>query len=156
MRSVTTTGGLTRGRGMREAKRALWLLSMPTLAEYNHAMQQLTGTDDDATKETKLLTIPGFDQRLTMDILSKLHVLVRQHGVMKRIHRIRVFLKDGQWFTLDNRGLWVFRKLEENGCINDIKVICVGRDILQDSKFTTYNKWPEGCNRKTYENIFNQ
>ncbi|CAG2245843.1 unnamed protein product [Mytilus edulis] len=44
MRSVKSTGGLTRGRGMGEVQRTLWLLSIPTLAEYNHAMQQLTGT----------------------------------------------------------------------------------------------------------------
>ncbi|VDI79863.1 Hypothetical predicted protein [Mytilus galloprovincialis] len=43
MRSVKSTGGLTRGRGMGEVQRTLWLLSIPTLAEYNHAMQQLTG-----------------------------------------------------------------------------------------------------------------
>ena len=44
MRSVKSTGGLKRGRGMGEAQHAQWLLSMPTLAEYNLAMQQLTGT----------------------------------------------------------------------------------------------------------------
>ncbi|CAC5384539.1 unnamed protein product [Mytilus coruscus] len=32
MRSVKTTGGLTRGRDMGEAQRAPWLLSIPTLA----------------------------------------------------------------------------------------------------------------------------
>ena len=30
MRSVKSTGGLTRGRGMGEAQREQWLLSMPT------------------------------------------------------------------------------------------------------------------------------
>lgn len=44
MRSVKSTGGLTRGRGMGEAQRAQWLLSMPTLAEYNQAMQTFTDT----------------------------------------------------------------------------------------------------------------
>ena len=29
---------------MGEVQRTLWHLSIPTLAEYNHAMQQLTGT----------------------------------------------------------------------------------------------------------------
>ena len=42
MRSVKTTGGLTRGRGMGETQRASWLLSMPACAEMNVAMQDLT------------------------------------------------------------------------------------------------------------------
>lgn len=43
MRSITTTGGLTRGRGMSESQRALWILSRPDCAEMN-AMQTFTGT----------------------------------------------------------------------------------------------------------------
>ena len=39
MRSVKTTGGLTRGRGM---GRTSWLLSMPACAEMNAAMQDFT------------------------------------------------------------------------------------------------------------------
>lgn len=42
VRSVKTTGGMTRGRGMDEAQRAQWLLSMPARAEFNNAMQDLT------------------------------------------------------------------------------------------------------------------
>ena len=42
MRSVKTTGGLTRGRGMDESQQASWLLSMPACAEINVAMQNLT------------------------------------------------------------------------------------------------------------------
>ena len=45
MRSLKTTGGLTRGRGMSEAQRTLWLLSMPACAEMNHAMQNFSGTN---------------------------------------------------------------------------------------------------------------
>ena len=43
MRSVKTTGGLTRGKGMSEMQRLVWLLSMPACAEINGAMQALTG-----------------------------------------------------------------------------------------------------------------
>ncbi|VDI27019.1 Hypothetical predicted protein [Mytilus galloprovincialis] len=43
MRSIKSTGGLTRGRGMGEAQRTQWLLAMPVCAEYNNAMQQVTG-----------------------------------------------------------------------------------------------------------------
>ena len=44
MRSIKTTGGLTRGRGMTESQRATWLLSMPACADVNGAMQQFTGS----------------------------------------------------------------------------------------------------------------
>jgi hypothetical protein len=43
MRSVKSSGGLTRGRGIGEAQRAQWILSMPACADYNSAMQELTG-----------------------------------------------------------------------------------------------------------------
>ena len=43
MRSVKTCGGLTRGRGMSETQRLVWLLSMPACADVNNAMQNLTG-----------------------------------------------------------------------------------------------------------------
>ncbi len=35
MRSMKTSGGLTRGRGMTEQQRLIWLLSMPACAEVN-------------------------------------------------------------------------------------------------------------------------
>ena len=38
MRSVKSTGGLMRGRGMDEAQRAEWILSMPACAYINNAM----------------------------------------------------------------------------------------------------------------------
>ena len=43
MRSVKSSGGLTRGRGMGEAQRAEWLLSMPACADINNAMVDLSG-----------------------------------------------------------------------------------------------------------------
>lgn len=43
MRSLKTSGGLTRGRGFDENRRAQWILAMPACAEYNNAMQDLTG-----------------------------------------------------------------------------------------------------------------
>ena len=43
IRSLKTNGGLTRGRGMTERQRVIWLLSMPACAEMNRAMLELTG-----------------------------------------------------------------------------------------------------------------
>ena len=42
MRSIKTNGGLTRGRGINELQRAIWLLSTPALAEVNRATQEFT------------------------------------------------------------------------------------------------------------------
>lgn len=43
MRSVKTSGGLTRGKGFSETQRLVWLMSIPACAEVNDAMQTLTG-----------------------------------------------------------------------------------------------------------------
>lgn len=43
MCSIKTTGGLTRGRGLTETQRLVWVLSTPACAEMNSAMQELTG-----------------------------------------------------------------------------------------------------------------
>ena len=53
MRSVKTTGGLTRGRGIGESQRTQWLLSMPACAEINSAMQEVTGTSTAQVNSTK-------------------------------------------------------------------------------------------------------
>ena len=51
MRSVKTTGGLTRGRGMGETQRTSWLLSMPACAEMNAAMQDFTQINYETSEE---------------------------------------------------------------------------------------------------------
>lgn len=43
MRSVKTTSGLTRGKGMWEVQRLVWIMSMPICADVNNSMQTLTG-----------------------------------------------------------------------------------------------------------------
>jgi hypothetical protein len=53
MRSMKTSGGLTRGRGMTEFQRVQWLLSSPLCAEVNHAMQNLTGVDYHSSEQHK-------------------------------------------------------------------------------------------------------
>ena len=55
MRSVKSQGGLTRGRGMNEIQRLLWLLSMPACAQVNLAMQTLTGVRYESSEQHKEL-----------------------------------------------------------------------------------------------------
>ena len=42
MRSLKSTGGLTRGSGMTEDMRNLWTLPAPVTSEYNRAMHDFT------------------------------------------------------------------------------------------------------------------
>ena len=53
MRSMKTSAGLTRGRGMTEQQRLIWLLSMPVCAEINRAMLDLTGVSYSTGEQTK-------------------------------------------------------------------------------------------------------
>ncbi len=53
MRSVKTSGGLTRGRGMTETQRSVWLLSRPACAEVNYCMQEFAGTSYKTSEQHK-------------------------------------------------------------------------------------------------------
>ena len=56
MRSLKSTGGLTRGTGLNELQRALWVMSMPTCSSYNLAMQELTNVVYKTSKQHKSLS----------------------------------------------------------------------------------------------------
>lgn len=56
MRSLKTTGGLTRGRGFSETQRLLWVLAMPACAEINNSMQQLTNVKYSTSPQYKEAT----------------------------------------------------------------------------------------------------
>ena len=53
MRSVKSQGRLTRGRGMLESQRLVWLLSMPSCAQGNISMQTLTGVRYETSDQHK-------------------------------------------------------------------------------------------------------
>ena len=56
MRSMKTSGGLTRGCGMTETQRLVCLMAHPVCAEVNNAMQQLTGVQYNTSEQHKYLT----------------------------------------------------------------------------------------------------
>ena len=56
MRSMKTSGGLTRGHGMTETERLIWLMSHPLCSEVNNAMQQLTNVNYNTSEQHKDLT----------------------------------------------------------------------------------------------------
>lgn len=53
MRSLKISGGLTRGRGMDETKRSLWLYSLPARADLNNALQDLTNLKTETSDQHK-------------------------------------------------------------------------------------------------------
>ena len=53
MKSLKTSGGLTRGTGLKENQRTLWLLSMPVCAQVSAAMQSLTGVSSSSCDRHK-------------------------------------------------------------------------------------------------------
>lgn len=53
MRSLKVSGGLTRGRGMDDTKRSLWLYSLPARAELNNAIQSLTNLKTETSDQHK-------------------------------------------------------------------------------------------------------
>ena len=56
MRSMKTSGGFTKGRGMTEQQHVTWLLAMPACAEVNNAMQELTGVNYNTGEQNKDMT----------------------------------------------------------------------------------------------------
>ena len=53
MRSMKTSGGLTRGRVMTEQQRLTWLLAMPACAEVNRVLQELSGAKYSTNEQNK-------------------------------------------------------------------------------------------------------
>lgn len=76
MRSMKTSGGLTRGRGMTEQQYVAWLLAMPACALVINAMQELTGVNYNTGEQNKDMTYARQahdlkDAHILMNYLSK-------------------------------------------------------------------------------------
>ena len=74
MRSLKSSVGLTRGRGMTEHQRLVWLLSMLACAEINQAMQELTEVNYNTGEQNKD-TNEARQNRDWKDTLAVLHYL---------------------------------------------------------------------------------
>lgn len=72
-------------------------------------------------------------------IYSTVSVCKKHPYVINKIPKMRVCKKDGKWYSLNNRRLWVFRKLEADGDIKDVRVMQVNNARLTTEKFTTRN-----------------
>lgn len=65
--------------------------------------------------------------------------LLTEHIAVKDIPNITVVIKDGKFYTADNRRLWIFRKAEELGFVHAIEVDHVTRRHVKRKKFTSKN-----------------
>jgi len=74
MRTMKTTGGLPRGRGIAESQRTQWLLSMPACSTVNAAIQKLTEADYVTSDQHKDAT-PARQSRDDKDTRSLLDYL---------------------------------------------------------------------------------
>lgn len=74
MRSIKTHGGLTRGKGMTETQRLLWVLSMPACANINDAMQKFSGVSYETSDQHKDISKvrQARDVKDTLDLISYL------------------------------------------------------------------------------------
>ena len=72
MRSMKTTGGLTRGHGMSETQQLVWLLSRPACADVNAVTQDVTYVKYLTSKQHKALykTRKDWDLKDTRTILN--------------------------------------------------------------------------------------
>ena len=90
MRSIKSAGGLTRGRGMDEQQRHVWLLSIPACAEVNKALQQYTSVSyctSDQHKD-KSLARQERDTRDTRKVLEYLQCKKPFDANDSRLHSI--------------------------------------------------------------------
>ena len=74
MRSVKTSGGLTRAKGINKHQRLVWLLSLPICTETNRVMQSLSGVDCNSGKQNKDICKAGMqcDLKDTVTVLISL------------------------------------------------------------------------------------
>ncbi len=61
MRTLKTTGGLTRGRGMTEQQRLTWVMAMPACAQFNKIMQDVTGINYNTREKNKDMSVTRQD-----------------------------------------------------------------------------------------------
>ena len=84
MRSVKTTGGLTKGRGFSGTQWLVWLLSTHFTAEINNVMQSLTGVEY-ITSEQRKETTAARNRRDIYDITKLVEFQQRRNPFTKSL-----------------------------------------------------------------------
>ncbi len=77
MRGIKTSQRLTRGTGMTETQRNVWLLSLPSHAHVNEVMQEFSGVRYETSEQHKEVS-KARQSRDINDMLDFLHYLIEQ------------------------------------------------------------------------------
>ena len=94
MRSLKTTGGLTRGGGMTESQRLVWLIATPACAQVYCTIQELT--EESYTKSDQHKDVSKARQEKDMaDTLEVLEYRTRR-SLLVEIQRCTVLLQGSQ------------------------------------------------------------
>ena len=113
MRSLKSNGGLTRGRGMSELQRALWILSMPACTEVQNAMEDFTKLSYVTSEQHKDLTN------------------ARRNKDEKDTENILAFLKDRNPFSGDSSLRNIVTGVVADKTVNVETAASVGLEIME-------------------------
>jgi hypothetical protein len=84
MRSVKTTGGMTRGKGMSEQQRAQWVLSMPACSSINLAMQKVENLHYETSDQHKEST-KSRQERDNKDLMTVVNFLNERNPFIEKL-----------------------------------------------------------------------
>ena len=91
MRSIKSNGGLTRGTGLGEDERLVWLMCMPACAEIHKAIQDVTGVSLESSEQhvQHVDSSPAGQKRDSRDIRAILKFLVGRNPFTNTDARLR-------------------------------------------------------------------
>lgn len=91
MRSIKTSGGLTRGRGMTELQRAVWFLSIPSCGEVSNAMQRITGINYEFSKQQHKESRQSRKERDYKDALAVMIYVLPRNPFSDKMELINIY-----------------------------------------------------------------
>lgn len=119
MRSLKSSGGLTRGTGFGEVQRTIWLKSMPTCAAMNDAMQHFTHKALETSEQHKEIGLSRqkrdiLDTKIVYDYLRERNIFENIPGLRNIVDGI-VSNANCNSYLAESVGSAIIKKLEENG-----------------------------------------
>ena len=124
MRSLKTSGGLTRGSRMSELQRNIWVLSRPACAQVNGTMQNLTGVHHKSSEQIKDLS----NSRIERDFndLSMIKTFLEERNPFK-VSEDLVNIVTGMHENLDMNvenskaiGIFILQSMQEKSPANHV------------------------------------
>ena len=116
MRTLKSTGCLTRGRGMTEQQHLTWVMAMPACAEVNEIIQDVTGINYNTGEQNKDMSV------------------TRQDRDWKDTNTVLRYLSDRNLFTSDIGLHNISTGVHAHSSIDVDQAKTVGKVILNDIK----------------------